>query len=120
MPETRTVVLDGVSRLQLFELQDEFGSDAIQPTRNVPGLTFEALSNDTVVVLVIALPIAKAIARVIARDKVSFIYRSRRADGTEEEGTLTITRAASPTDSEEQIVKQLMGDGIGDEKRLAE
>jgi hypothetical protein len=110
MSDIRKVILEGISKLQLLELQDEFGSNAIQAVRNVSDLRLGALSNETVVVIIITLPIAKAIARMIVRDKAIFKYRSRRPDGTEEEATLTVTRAASIDGSEEQIVKQLIGE----------
>jgi len=120
MPESRTIVLEGVSRLQFLELQAELGPEVIRSAASVPGLTLGALSDDTVVILMLTLPIAKAIARVIARDKVSFIYRSWRPDGTSEESKLTITRPASAEGSEEQIVKQLMTGNRTDEAFSAE
>jgi hypothetical protein len=108
-PPTR-ILLQGLTTLQRLELQEELGSDVIQLSQNVPGGGMKALSNDTVVVLILTYPIAKAIAQVIVRDKIKITFFSRRSDGTVEEGTLTATRAA-PGDpsSEDDIVRKLLG-----------
>jgi hypothetical protein len=109
-PLPTRILLQGLTTLQKLELQEELGSDVIQVSQNVPGSGMKALSNDTVVVLVLTYPIAKAIAQVIVRDKIKLTFFSRRSDGTVEEGTLTASRAApgGPA-SEDDIVRKLLG-----------
>lgn len=115
-PLPTRILLQGLTTLQRLELQEQLGSDVIQLSQNVPGGGMKALSNDTVVVLILTYPIAKAIAQVIVRDKIKITFFSRRSDGTVEEGTLTATRAApGGPSSEDDIVRKLLGSGGTDQ-----
>lgn len=113
MQQPATVIFDGLSRLHALELRSQFGEDAVSSSSDLPGIRLGSLSNDTVVVIVCTLPIIKALARLIARDRLSITYRSQRSDGSVDEGTLNVSKASGLADQEEEsLVNKLTGIGM--------
>src|SRR4051794_21611313 len=110
MPETETAVVAGLSRLQILELQDELGEESIRPIDSQSDIRFGGLDSDTVLLIILTLPVVRAMARVIARDKTKILRRSYRPDGTVEETVIYLTKTPQDAAGEEdRIIKQLLG-----------
>jgi hypothetical protein len=109
------LALHNVPTLQALELRS-LSPEIHHLSELTPGLPLRALSNDTLVVLACTYPIAKAIARVIVRDKLKLTFTKKLADGTLEEGTLEARRVGKGDDDlETEIIEKLISQVVDKE-----
>lgn len=101
------LLVEGLSRLQCREIFDSVDEGSIQLDTRTDASSLQVIGETALVIVVVGYPIAKAIARVIARDRTTIRISRALSDGTVEVISIDST-AVSQVDNEDSLEKKII------------
>lgn len=108
----RRLFIEGLSKLQCREIYDAVDEGSVQLESQTEPTSLQVIGETALVILIIGYPIAKAIARAIARDRTTIRVSRELPDGTIEVLSIESTSAATAEgegELEKRILKALEG-----------
>ncbi|MGN7970203.1 hypothetical protein [Microbacterium sp. 22296] len=90
------LTIEGLSRLQQLELEEQFG-DEVRVVKEAQAGLHSIEVGIGLIVVVLGYPLVRAIGGMVSRDRVKLKYRIERTDGSTEEGSIEWDVASSAT-----------------------